>query len=43
MNKDLKQITGPALEKPGDAAAILTSLNIGSIFLLMRFIEFLTV
>ncbi|HQJ57061.1 MAG TPA: Holliday junction branch migration DNA helicase RuvB [Caldisericia bacterium] len=32
MNKDLKQITGPALEKPGDAAAILTSLNIGSIF-----------
>lgn len=32
MNRELKQITGPTLEKPGDLAAILTSLNKFSIF-----------
>ncbi len=32
MNRELKQITGPTLEKPGDLAAILTSLNQFSIF-----------
>ncbi len=33
MNRELKQVTGPSLEKPGDVAAILTSLKKGSIFL----------
>lgn len=32
MNRELKQVTGPSLEKPGDVAAILTSLKKGSIF-----------
>jgi Holliday junction DNA helicase RuvB len=32
MNIELKQVTGPSLEKPGDIAAILTSLKRGSIF-----------
>ena len=40
LHKNIKTASGPSIEKPGDLAAILSSLEPGDVYLLMRFIEY---
>ena len=40
MDGNLKTASGPAIEKPGDLAAILSTLQPGDVYLLMKFIVY---
>ncbi len=39
MDVQIRTTSGPAIERPGDLAAVLTSLEPGDVLLLMKFID----